>query len=266
MRLNIIIFIVLICLYLFVILFSILKLEDIKSNPQKYEEEDLVNATNNKYAGRWNDHWGFFKSLSHQYGMVTFLFTICIALIGTIIIILINKLNALGNNFIFMGTSLIGSSGLFFIGIPIGMGIIPLSIKRPFFVVTTLDIYNTEYRPKIYYKSYLIFLISFVIIFPFIILSCNNYGYYNDEGIYSSRYFQIKENYTAYEEIKRVEIYVSHDNNDSIDSVNYIIHLNDGKSININSSNSGKKIFVVCVIDIHKYLVKKIGVILLLHH
>ena len=33
------------------------------------------------------------------------------------------------------------------------------AIKKPFFVITTLELFNTDYRPKIYFKTYLMFLI-----------------------------------------------------------------------------------------------------------
>ena len=70
--------------------------------------------------------------------------------------------------------------------------------------------FNTEYRPKIYFKGYLLFLIFFILTFLFITLSCNNYVYYDSYGIYSNRYFQIEEKSTSYDEIDKIEIYISY--------------------------------------------------------
>ena len=46
---------------------------EVDKNPEKYEHEDLINETNRKYANKWDKYSRFFKSLSHQYGMVNML-------------------------------------------------------------------------------------------------------------------------------------------------------------------------------------------------
>ncbi len=254
MSLNVISFIALIIIYFIVIIFTIIKLIDIKQNIKKYEDEKLIKQTYMKYDGKWGNYFRLFKSLSHQYGMITLLFGLILTGILAIIILLINKLLAGNNGYIFMGNQLIGvCTGMFICG-TLGMCIIPLSIKKTFFVVATLDLFNVEYRPKIYFRSYLGFLIIFIICFPFIILSCNCYGCYNNKGVYITRYFQIEEKYTSYEEISKVKIQVSHTNNGEIDCLEYIIYLNDGSSININNPNMGAKIFSDSVLKIHEHL------------
>lgn len=253
---NIVVLIVLTMIYVLLVILTTIKLKDIKSNYKKYEERELIKKTEIIYADKRYSFCRFFKSLSHQYSCVNFLFFMIIASLGIGIILLINRLYAGINEYIFMGTPLIGGLAFFFLSMPIGMGIIPLVIKKPFFVITTLELFNTDYRPKIYFKTYLMFLIFFIIAFPFVILSCNNYAYYTNSGVYTNKYFQVCETYTPYEDVSKVEIYVSHNNNNEITSLNYIIHINNNQSVNINSQNMGRKVFTDSVIDIHYYLVK----------
>ena len=253
---NLIVFLVLSLIYIVVIILTIFKLIDIRKNPEDYEDRELVRKTEIIYANKRYDFCGFFKSLSHQYSMVTFLFFIMLTVIGILLILGINRLYAGNNGYIFLGSSLSGGVALLFLCMPIGMGMIPLAIKKPFFVITTLELFNTEYRPKIFKKTYFWFLVIFIIAWPFVMLSSNNYGYYTNEGVYINKYFQIAETYTPYNEISKVEIYVSHNNNEEINSLNYILYLSDNSMININSQNSEKKIFRDCVMKIHKYLVE----------
>ena len=255
MKLNIVVFSILVLCYIATIVFTIFKIKDIHRNPEKYEHQDLIDETNRKYAGKWDSFCGIFKSLSHQYGMITFIFTLIFVFIGTLIIVGVNKLYNTGEGSVFLGTQIIGSNGLLFLGMPLCMVIIPLAIKRPFFVVTTLDMFNTEYRPKIYFKGYLLFLIMFFITFPFITLSCNNYAYYDDNGIYYNRYFQIEEDFTSYEEIEKIEIYVSYEEG-KISELNYDIYLNNGK-LDVNSANFRRKMFTDNTISIHNYVLEK---------
>lgn len=253
---NHIVFLVLSLIYIVVIILTIFKLIDIRKNPEDYEDRELVRKAEIIYANKRYDFCGFFQSLSHQYSMVTFLFFIMLTVIGILLILGINRLYAGNNGYIFLGSSLSGGVALLFLCMPIGMGMIPLAIKKPFFVITTLELFNTEYRPKIFKKTYFWFLVIFIIAWPFVMLSSNNYGYYTNEGVYINKYFQIAETYTPYNEISKVEIYVSHNNNEEINSLNYILYLSDNSMININSQNSEKKIFRDCVMKIHKYLVE----------
>lgn len=255
MKLNIVIFSILVLFYIATIIITIFKVKDIHKNPEKYEHQDLIDETNKKYAGKWDNFCGFFKSLSHQYGMITFVFNVIFVVIGTFIIIGVNKLYNTGEGSVFLGTQIIGSIGLLFLGMPLCMLIIPLAIKKPFFVVTTLDMFNTEYRPKIYFKGYLFFLILFIVTFPFITLSCNNYAYYDDNGIYHNRYFQIEEVFTSYDEIDKIEIYVSYEKG-KISELNYDIYLNNGK-LDVNSANIRRKMFSENTIAIHNYVIEK---------
>ena len=255
MKLNIIIFCILVLCYFATIIITLFKIIDIHKNPKKYEHQDLIDETNRKYAGKWDNFCGFFKSLSHQYGMVTVLFDFGFVVIGTLIIIGVNKLYNTGEGSIFLGTQFIGSIGLLFLGMPLCMVIIPLAIKRPFFVVTTLDMFNTEYRPKIYFKGYLGFLILFFVTFPFITLSCNNYAYYDKNGIYHNTYFQIEEEFTSFEEIEKIEIYVSYEKG-KISELNYDIYLN-GRKLDVNSENIRRKMFSENTLVIHNYILEK---------
>ena len=251
---NIVIFSFLSLIYVVVISYTILKVIDIIKNPKKYEDRELVRKTEIIYANKKYDFCRFFKSLSHQYSMVTFLFIIILTIIGILIILAINRLYAGNNGYIFQGSSLSGGLALLFLCMPIGMGMIPLAMKKPFFVITTLDLFNTEYRPKIFKKTYFWFLIIFIIAWPFIVLSCNNYGYYTNDGVYINKYFQVDETYVPYNEISKVEIYVSHNNKDEINSLNYILYLNNNIKFNINSQNTETKVFKDCVLAIHEYL------------
>ncbi len=255
MKLNIAVFSILVLCYIAIIVFTIFKIKDIHRNPEKYEHQDLIEETNRKYAGKWDSFCGIFKSLSHQYGTITFIFVLIFVFVGTLIIVGVNKLYNTGEGSVFLGTQIIGSIGLLFLGMPLCMIIIPLAIKRPFFVVTTLDMFNTKYRPKIYFKGYLLFLIIFFIAFPFITLSCNNYAYYDYNGIYYNRYFQIEEVFTSYEEIEKIEIYVSYEKG-KISELNYDIYLNNGK-LDVNSANIRRKMFSDNTISIHNYVLEK---------
>lgn len=254
---NIILLLILLSIYFMIISLTIFKLKDIKNNPSKYEHEDLINETNEKYKDKWDKYCKIFQSLSHQYSFVNFALCFIFVAIGYLLILAISKTLIQNNERIFMGTQLIGVIALLFLAVPLLMGIIPLSIKKPFFVVTTLDIYNEQYRPRIYKKAYLTFLIIFIITFPFVILSCNNYGYYNSHGIGINTYFQIKETFTSYDEVKTVEIYVQHNKKDQISSLNYVVEMKDGKKININNANMGKKVFTKSVIQVHEFLKEK---------
>ena len=255
MKLNIVVFSILVLCYIATIVFTIFKIKDIHRNPEKYEHQDLIDETNRKYAGKWDSFCGFFKSLSHQYGTITFIFILIFVFVGTLIIVGVNKLYNTGEGSVFLGTQIIGSIGLLFLGIPLCMIIIPLAIKKPFFVVTTLDMFNTDYRPKIYFKGYILFLIMFFITFPFITLSCNNYSYYDSNGIYTNRYFQIEEKFTSYEEITKIEIYLTY-KEEKISGVHYDVYLNDGR-FNINSPSGKKKIFADNTFTIHNYVINK---------
>ena len=255
MKLNIVVFILFVIIYVVTIVLTIFKIKDIHKNPEKYEHEDLINETNRKYANKWDKFSSFFKSLSHQYGMVNMLLCFIFVALGTIFIFSINKAYSQGEGYITLGTQLIGSIGLLFLGIPLCMIIIPLAIKKPFFVVTTLDMFNTDHRPKIYFKGYILFLVFFIITFPFITLSCNNYVYYDSNGIYSNRYFQIEEKFTSYEEITKIEIYLTY-KEEKISGVHYDVYLNDGR-FNINSPSGKKKIFADNTFAIHNYVINK---------
>ena len=61
MKLNIAVFSILVLCYIAIIVFTIFKIKDIHRNPEKYEHQDLIDETNRKYAGKWDNFCGFFK-------------------------------------------------------------------------------------------------------------------------------------------------------------------------------------------------------------
>lgn len=102
--------------------------------------------------------------------------------------------------------------------------------------------------------AYLTFLILFALGFPFVALSCNNYIYYGESGITSSAYFQLNETFTAYADIEKVQIYVSHNKHGQPDQFHYDIALTDGRTLNVNNSGTGCKYIASTTQEIHKYI------------
>ncbi len=58
-----------------------------------------------------------------------------------------------GDAAIFIGSSLAGIVALFFLNIIVGMGVIPLAIKRPFFEVATRELFNCFGRVAAYKRT-----------------------------------------------------------------------------------------------------------------
>ena len=252
---NIIMLVVFILIYFFVIIFIIFKIRDIILNPEKYDQKKLQKDAEDLIA--YKPFCKFYKSLSHQYSSVGFLFTIILSVVCYFVIYFIQRLMCSEGTSIFLGTSFIGAMASFFLNIIIGMIIIPLSIKKPFFAVIVNDEFNVYGRRNIYRRSYKLLLIFFIITFPFIYLSSNNYTYYTSEVIYSSRFFEIGERETSYSDIKEVEISIHHNNSGEVDTFEYFVKLDNDVSMNINKPNMGIKYFTKDVYKIHKYIEKK---------
>lgn len=242
-------------IYIAIILVLFGKLIDIIKRPDKYDHERLQRQANDLIA--YKPYCKFFKSLSHQYSFVGFFFSIILTVLCYYVIYFIHQIASSEGTAIFMGTSYIGVIASFFLNTIIGMAIIPLSIKKPFFAVMVDEIFNVNGRRYIYQRSYKVGLILFIITFPFIFLSANNYTYYTPEAIYSSRFFQIGENVTPYSEIKSVAISIHHNNSGQVDTFKYVVTLNNDVSININNPNSGIKTFTKDIYRIHKYIEEK---------
>ena len=234
-------------------MYCIFKIKDIKANPQKYEEVDLERKAFE--LERQKNYCHFFKSLSHQYGMVNFLFTLILSVITATLLFQVNKLFINGKN-LFISTQLIGIMAALFINTIVGLVIIPLHIKKPFFAVSLQDMFNVIGRKHIWKRGYIAFLILFIICFPFYTLSCTNYAYYDEDGIHSSKYFQIIENYTKYEEVSHANIYIHHNDSEQVNSFYYEITLNNGKKININDSLRYHRVYYQSTYEIHRYLEK----------
>ena len=95
----------------------------------------------------------------------------------------------------------------------------------------------------------------FTVGFPFFVLGCNNYAHYSDSGITVSRYFQLNETYSAYEDIQEVSIYIHHNNKGKVNVICYEIRLSDGKRFDIN--DGAYRIVGKSTLEIHKLLEKR---------
>lgn len=251
---NIIYLILSVFIYLALIIFLILKINHIQKFPEKYEHKDLVQA-GNELEDRKKSIF-FFKSLSHQYGMVGLLFSIGLTLLDVGLILGIQRILVGKGHGIFLGTSLTGVIALFFLNIAVGMGVIPLWIKKPFFEVSTRDLWNVFGRPTIYKRTYSITLILFCIAVPFAYFSANHYCYYDETKIGYSEYFQMGETTILYEEIDKVFVSIDHNKRNQISSFQYSI-VYKGKKIDVNSPNLGRKSFSNDIYVIHQYIEKQ---------
>ena len=229
------------------------KLYDVYHRPERYKELELEDrARALEYEKK---HFFFFKSLSHQYGMVNLLFWVLLTAGAYGVIVACSYLTAGGDRVILLDTHFAGLVAMLFINITLGLVIIPLHIKTPFFAVSVNDMFNVDGRYATYKRGYVILLVSFVLLFPFYGLGCNNYVHYNDAGITVSRYFQFGETYTAYDEIQEVVIYVHHDNNGKFDVIHYQLRLSDGNVFDVNdcAGTNGRGISET-TLEIHKLL------------
>lgn len=234
-----------------------LRLVDICKCPEKYEEAELQKAAEETEEKK--PHFGFFKSLSHQYAMVNLLFVVLLTVAACGIIVLCSVLIAGKDSIIFLDTQFAGVIAAFFLNIIAGMAEIPLLIKTKFFAVSLLDVFHVFGRWKIWKRTYIVFLVLFLGAFPFFALGCNNYAHYSDSGITISRYFQIDETYTAYADIEEVTIYIHHDNSGNVSAIHYDLRLSDGGIFNINDGIGAGKHVTGTTMEIHKFLEKNAG-------
>lgn len=229
------------------------KLYDIYQRPERYKEIELENrARALEYEKK---HFWFFKSLSHQYSMVNLLFWLLLNAGAYGVIVGCSYLTAGQDTVILLDTQFGGLVAMLFINITIGLVIVPLHIKTPFFAVSVRDVFNVDGRYATYRRAYTILLISVLLLLPFYGLGCNNYAHFNDTGITISKYFQIDETFTAYDEIEEVVIYVHHDNSGNFDTIHYQIRLSNGKMFDVNdvAGSSGHGL-AETTLEIHKLI------------
>lgn len=250
---NIIFLVVSAVCYIGVIIFLIWKIRDICVNREKYSHDALV-AEGDRLIATKKYHIPF-KSLSHQYGMVGMLFTFALTALESLIGVGLQRLILTDGRAIIFGTSWIGVICLLFLNIFVGTGVIPLSIKKPFFEVATRDLFNVASRSDTYKFAYIATLVTFAIVFPFAALSVNNYAYYNDSGITYSKFFELTETTAEYGQIEKVKVSIHHDNNGKVNVFEYIVIYN-GNEIDINNPNTSVKGFTEGVFEVHKNIEK----------
>ncbi len=238
----------LIC-YLAVILLIALKLRHITVYPEKYDHPELEACADRLLLSK--KHCRFFRSLGHQYSMPCLLFTLLLTALAFGAVYLMQKLLCAGSVLIFQSTAFCGAIAALFLNIVLGMGIIPLSVKTPFFAVVAREAFNLKKRRLIYKRAYKLLLFFFILTAPFMYLSANHYLCYNDEGIRSSLYWEITEQQIAYQDIACAKIYLSHDNSGKISAFHYDIARNDVKTVNINHTDGS---FSQDTLTIHKKL------------
>ena len=229
------------------------KIYDICHRPERYKERELEDrARALEYEKKYC--W-FFKSLSHQYSMVNLIFMFLLMAVAYGVIVACSYLTAGQDTVILLDTQFVGLAAMLFINIILGMLIVPLHFKTPFFAVSVNDFFDVDSRYDIYKRGFTVLLIFFALLFPFYGLGCNNYAHYDDAGIVTSKYFQIGETYTAYDEIEEVVIYVHHDNSGNWDVLHYQIRLSDGKLFDINDvAGSNGRNLAETTFEIHKLI------------
>ncbi len=202
---TIIYYIISILIYVLCLSFFIYKIVDTKKHPEKYEDEALDLQAD--LLEKRKDFCGFYKSLSHQYSMVNFLFCLIVAAALSLICWFINKVVFINNmNYIALGGQYVSMIPALFIGIGVGFTYIPMLIKTPFFAVSVRDNFNTEYRPKIYQKSCIMCFIMLAVGMPFMILSMDTYLCYDEKQITYSSYFELQANVLEYKAVKEVSM------------------------------------------------------------
>lgn len=243
-----------ICLYLIITLLLVWKVIDIRRNPEKYARPALEQAGEALIQTK-KPCW-FFQSLSHQYSMISLLFMLLFNTLFYFLAAFLNERVFIGDRTsLEVGSALYAVLPAFFLSIFLGLAIIPLAIKTPFFEVATREIFNVVGRVATTRRAYTTFLAFFALLFPFMVQPISYYYCFDDAGIYYSEYFEFHENFLAYEDIEQVNIYIHHDNSEQIDCMMYEIEFG-GKTKNINKPNQGAKYFTKEVLTVHEYIEK----------
>ena len=228
-----------------------LKLRDIIRDPEKYEDWELVEKASIKEQN--TPHIKFFKSLSHQYACFVFIpgMILCM-LAGYGSLIIIHKIMAGESELIMLGGTIAGIIPMQFLGIFLTV-IVAYFIKTPFFAIAIDDAWCHGGRAKNIKVGFICLLVSFTLAFPFYGLSTNCYVHFDSEGIRSSKYFELGETYTPYEDVVKAKIWMYYENEEP-EAVNYEITLPNGVTLDIASVNTkvSKETLML-----HKYLEQK---------
>lgn len=233
----------------------VLRFIDIRNRPEKYEESELQTAAERIECQ--TPYSGFFKSVSHKYAVVNMGVALLLTAAAYGIIVGCSYWTAGADKNILLDVQIGGVVAAFFLNVIVGLVIIPLHIKTKYFAVSVLDVFNVSDRLSIWKRGYFVFLAFFLVAFPFYSLGCNTYAHYNEEGITVSRFFQIDETYTAYEDIQEVNIYIHHNYHGQVDTMNYELRLKDGKIVDVNDGIGAKDRMNRTTLEIHKLLEQK---------
>lgn len=286
---NIIFLSVSLALYIVTIVLLALKLRHIIKKPDLYGNEQLIEQAEKFLAEKTEDSFaqdddaqeGNKDKITKRYTLYCMLmFVVPMCGIGYLLVWLIQKIMIGNNPSIFLGTSLGGLTAMLLLNIIIGIAVIPLTIKKPMFelasresVSYTIYIKNlhkrqtkgenvsasfVSFRQFRYKRIYIAFLAFFILLYPFIALSANNYCYYNEQYIAYSQYFELGEHVVRYEDIDKVEVAIFHNKKDNIETFEYVIYFDD-TSMNINDPNVGARYLSEQVYDIHQFIEKQGG-------
>lgn len=224
------ILILLTAVYLVSLVLIVRKLRDILKNPHKYDETELENRADD-YASK-RDYCRFFKSLSHQYSGVGLFLSFLLTALSGVLLWGLDRLIAGNGTSITPGARGVGIVAMLFLNLIVGIAIIPLHIKTPFFAVMVDGAFDGS-RRDIWRKSLIALLILFAITFPFFTLSANHYTHYDEVGITHSAFFQLDESHTAYADVEEVWISVSHNKHEQFSALHYEVLLSDGRRANL---------------------------------
>ena len=230
------IFIIFAIIYAVGIVLISLKLADIIKNPNKYEDRELVQKAMKIQSER--DYFRFFQSLSHQYGCIVFIPSF-LAFLGItyLILISIHRIMAGDLELILLGGSMAGLSPMLFLGITL-LFVIFLLIKTPFFAIASDNAICGGGRARNFKVGFISLLVSFVLLFPFYGLSINCYVHFDENGISSSKYFELDETYTPFEDVVHAKIWLSHEGDGDPGAVYYQVTLPGNRIIDIASVNT----------------------------
>lgn len=228
-----------------------LKLRDIIRDPEKYEDWELVKKASIKEQN--TPHIKLFKSLSTQYALfVNILGWFLWLPISYGILVLIHKIMAGESRLIMPGGAIAGIIPMLFFGIILAP-VVTYFIKTPFFAIAFEEAWCFGGRAKNIKVGFICLLVSFTLLFPFYGLSANCYVHFDSEGISSSKYFELEETYTPYEDVVKAKIWMYYED-EKPNTVYYEITLPNGVTLDIASVNT--KVSEETLM-LHKYLEEK---------
>lgn len=205
-------------IYLIVLLYLILKLRDILSNPEKYNEikgwdkyrksfwyEPMSNYHNKWFAKNWLAPivigipvWGIIIACFYFAAKAIQLYL----LIPSSAILTFNT-----------DTMAIGITGIIFIAVCFEFWI-SFNSKLPIMIAATMSAFNSDERSTDWKKLIVTFMIIFAVAFPFYVLSVDDYGYITNEKISYNEYLKFSETDFYFDEITQAETSFHADNNE----------------------------------------------------